>query len=105
MQAQGGGIDESESWARDAPLPACIGHELLDSLSGKLAPSERRHREKGFEQAHRYVDRAARAGGTGPIGKSFPFPPRGDQRRVDVEVQAGLAFVPAPEKEGPGDVQ
>ena len=60
-----------------------------------LSRTEQEYRELAFREAHRYVDRAARAGGM-PAGskKSFPIRPRADHRRVDVEVSGGVAFVP-----------
>jgi hypothetical protein len=95
MQAQGGGIEESEPWAQDAPLPARDAHDLLSRLAAKLNPAERRHREKAFEDAHGYVTGAATRGGAdAPVKKSFPYPPRADHRRVDIEVRVGRAFVP-----------
>jgi hypothetical protein len=95
VQAQGGGIEESEAWARDQPLPAPEGHTFLDTLRDKLSPSEQAMRVEAFAESHVFIDVAAAAGGAGAgTCKSFPRRPRKDQRRVDIVVIKGLAFVP-----------
>jgi hypothetical protein len=67
---------------------------MLNDLYDRLTEVERRFREEAFIEAHDYVDVAAAAGGVGFIKKSFPRKPRRDHRRIDIEVQKGLAFVP-----------
>jgi hypothetical protein len=94
IQAQGGGTEESESWARATPptLSDVIG--LIDRLEARLTPKERRIREKGFAQLRRVVEQAAKAGGIWARSiRSFPQPPLGDIR-VDLEVITGRACVP-----------
>lgn len=94
VQAQGGGIEESEAWAQDVPLPVEEGHERLDVLREKLAPREQEMRADAFVSAHEFIDRAARDGGaTAGTSKSYPTRPRRDKRRVDVVVIKGVAFV------------
>lgn len=98
VQAQGGGVEESVAWARKEPPTVDDGHSFLVDLHGLLTRSEQYLREEAFERAHAYVDQAGAAGGAwatnGPIKKSFPPVPRTGQRRVDIEVQKGGAFVP-----------
>jgi len=94
VQAQGAGVEESVPWVQPVPPTARNGHGMLTDLRAKLASSEQRYRESAFDEAHRFVDRTARNGGTGPTKKSFPLKPRSDHRRVDIEVHKGLAFVP-----------
>lgn len=96
LQAQGGRIEQSEAWAQDTPLPATEGFRRLDLLKDRLSPREQEYREKAFDLARRFIIQVAGAGGTGPTKKSYPQPPRRDQRRVDIEVIKGLAFVPEP---------
>jgi hypothetical protein len=68
---------------------------MIDTLKEKLTPPEQQHREEAFGQAHVFVQRAEAKGGVdAPVSKSFPHTPRRDQRRVDIEVHAGTAFVP-----------
>ena len=91
------------------PPTQADGHRFLDELYAKLTPAEQRHREEAFEAAHLQVDRAAAVGGMPFSKKSFPKPARSDGRRVDIEVQKGVAFVPEPpepeeEVDGPAPV-
>lgn len=67
---------------------------MLEELRARLTSKEREAREQAFEQAHRFIDNAARVGGVGPTTRSYPQPPRKDQRRVDIEVIKGIAFTP-----------
>ena len=93
FQAQGGGLEESEPWAEEEPLQALQGHRLLAGLQLKIPRREADLREKAFEDAHKYIDRAAASGGVGPpLKKSYVVRGSRDQR-VDIEVQKGLAFV------------
>jgi len=50
---------------------------MLDELAGQLTPSELEARQDAFEQAREFVNRAAQAGGVGPVKKSFPRKPYG----------------------------
>jgi hypothetical protein len=94
LQAQGGDIEESESWTQDNPLLLSNGHQKLNILHDKLNPAEQGYRQQAFAQAGEFMERAADAGGAGSgTRKSFPQRPRRDQRRIDIEVIKGLAFV------------
>lgn len=91
-------MEESEPWARRSPLPVADGHTSLTTLDAKLTLVESKLRADAFWQAHRAIDRFAAAGGAPaeprPFKKSYlPRPRRPDDRRVDIEVQAGRAFV------------
>jgi hypothetical protein len=93
LQAQGGGIEESEAWSEEDALTEIRGHELLTRLKYRLAKDEYLLRQEAFQKAHRFIDNAAKNGGVGPMKQSWPQPPRRDCRRVDIEVQSGRAFV------------
>jgi hypothetical protein len=93
FQAQGGGIEESEAWDEEDPLPALDAHRLLTRLKYKITKNEYLIRREAFAKAHRFIDGSAANGGTGPTKQSWPQPPRRDQRRVDIEVQSGRAFI------------
>lgn len=69
---------------------------MLEELRSKLSPRERELRDAAFRQADAFIQRAAAAGGVGPVKKTFPRLPDQDGRRVDIEVHKGLAFVPLP---------
>jgi hypothetical protein len=103
IQAQGGNTEESESWDQGTPLLAITAYEYLENLKIKIGRREADLRSVGFDQAARYIDRMHARGGTDPappiIRKSYPQPPRPDQRRVDIEVYRGRAFIPEPRKE------
>jgi hypothetical protein len=92
FQAQGGGVEESEAWDEELPLPGTEGHRLLTRLKYKLDREDYLLRQEAFGKAHRFITNAAPAG-VGPTKQSWPQPPRRDQRRVDIEVQSGRAFV------------
>ena len=101
FQAQGAGMQESEKWNQPQPLTAVDGHSLLESLREKIAPTEAAIRAGAFADAHGFIDAARIVGGAPqdnryPLKKTFRvFPdPRGRRdRRVDIEVHAGRAFV------------
>ena len=67
VQAQGGGLEASESWSQDEPLTAKQGRTLLQQLKAKLSKKERRERKHHQDP--------------------------GSDIRVDVEVLGGTAFV------------
>jgi len=97
VQAQDGDVGEdgvSVSWAQEDPPTASQGHAMLDELRERLGQAARRCREDAFRRAHQHIDRAARAGGIPFSKRSFMVGPRPDRRRVDIEVQKGIAFVP-----------
>ena len=96
VQAQGGGTEKSVSWAHDEPPTASDGQRMLDQLAAQLSPAELQARQDAFAQAREFINRAAQAGGIGPIKKSFPRKPVRGGIRVDIEVQKGIAFVPDP---------
>jgi hypothetical protein len=92
FQAQGGSLQESEPWDEDQALRALKAHHLLEGLRLKIRPGEAEHRQEPFLKAHRFIDSAATSGGVGFCKKSYVA--RGSRdRRVDIEVQSGLAFV------------
>lgn len=92
VQAQGGGTEQSVSWAQDLPPTTTDGHRMLDKLYNQLTASEQRDRDDAFRLAHNFVDAAGAKGGVdAPVSKSFP---RGQTIRVDIEVNKGRAFVP-----------
>lgn len=96
LQAQGGGLEESEPWDRTTPLPQSEGLGLVLKLENKLTAGELKERERAFSQLRTNIARWATIGGLQKTDKliklSYPKPQRGDVR-VDVEVHAGVAFV------------
>lgn len=95
VQTQGGGTEESRTWAQASPPLASQVLDLVDELEASLTPTARRERAEGFRQIREHVRRLAAAGGIdAPHIRSFPQPPLEGGIRVDLEVLAGRACVP-----------
>src|SRR6266852_2267443 len=95
VQAQGGGTEKSVPWAQSTPPTANDGQRMLDELAAQLTDTELQERQDAFAQAREFINRAAQAGGVGPMKKSFPRKAVRGGIRVDIEVQKGIAFIPA----------
>jgi hypothetical protein len=97
VQAQGGGAEESESWAKSRPPTVTQVLATVDLLEEKLTPKQRRDRAEPFADVRRHIQNAGRTGGLWahprPYRKSFTK--RGSTDiRVDLEVLRGRACVP-----------
>lgn len=93
IQAQGGGIEESESWACENPPTWEEGIEKLEKLREKLSKSEQKNREKLFDKAERFIKAAGEKNGvSAPVSKKFQKKGSKDVR-IDIEVIVGIAFV------------
>lgn len=91
FQAQGEGIEKSESWAQDEPISKIDGLSLLEKLWNKLTQKERDIREKPYEDAKRYVENVD--GGIDAVVKKSFKNRRTKDVRIDVEVLGGTAFL------------
>lgn len=92
IQAQGGGLEASESWAQDKPLKAKKGLSLLKKLKEKIPAKEAEKRAKEFDKAADLIERLEDGGGVDAhFSKSFRK--KGSDVRVDIEVLGGRAFV------------
>jgi uncharacterized protein with von Willebrand factor type A (vWA) domain len=95
IQAQGGGLEKSEPWARPTPPTEGEMLEMCDRLEMRLTPREREDRERPFADLRQYIRRAARSGGVSAPFAPRSFPKRGSKDiRVDLEVITGMACVP-----------
>lgn len=94
IQAQGGGTEKSESWARDTPPSESEMLNLCDALEAKLTDREKDDRAQPLSQLRRFIRSAAQGGGvSAPVSKSWLK--RGSRDiRVDLEVVKGKACVP-----------
>ena len=93
IQAQGGGIEESESWAKEIPPTWEEGLEKLEKLKEKLSKKERENRKELFDKAERFIKAAGKKGGvTAKVTKKIQKKDSEDVR-IDIEVIAGVAFV------------
>lgn len=93
IQVQGGGFEDSESWASEEPLPAEEGLNMLEELRSRIPKNEAELREKEFEKARNFIVTASEKGGVdAPVSKTFKRAGSRDVR-VDIEVIKGRAFV------------
>jgi hypothetical protein len=94
-QAQGAGVEASKPWAQADPLLSADGRLPLTALENGLAPGEKAARAGAFVRANQYIDRCEQAGGVAAtVIRSFPVANDTDGRCIDLEVKAGMAFVP-----------
>lgn len=94
IQAQGGKVEKSRSWAElDVPTKS-KGHGFIDDLKEQLTPSELTARLDCIRKAKKWVDAAPKNGYTvvTPIKTSFPPCPPIKDIRVDGEIHSGSAF-------------
>lgn len=92
FQAQGGGVEESESWSQDQPLSKSQGLQLLARLKARLPAKARGQRKKAFRQAERYIQQAE-GGIDAHKLKSFYDDKKDRSIRVDLEILSGRAFI------------
>ena len=90
LQAQGGGVEESEILTGVTPITVEQGIAGLGALREKLTRRQVKERAEPFRRAERFIRNAQAGGGVGPPGKSFALP-RSDIR-VDVEILVGINF-------------
>ncbi len=98
FQAQDNKLEESEPWHRIDPIPAHDGRTLLEKLNKKLSKADRACRKKAFLKCKAAIDEGEKNGGLGICKKSFFDDPLHKEVRVDLEVNAGLAFIKEDEK-------
>lgn len=92
FQAQGGGLEESESWSQEEPFNKKDALELLGKLKSKLSDKELKKREKAFRSAESYIKNAT--GGIDAVKKkSFYDDKKNRSIRVDIEILGGKAFL------------
>jgi len=103
IQAQGPkkgpSVEITRSWAQASPPTVQEGLAWLDELWHELSSYEQDCRREAYDKAKEFILRAGKCGGVRRIKQSYPQPPRGDQRRIDIEVLSGAAFVPESESE------
>lgn len=91
IQAQGGGTEASESWARATPPTERELLEICDRLEAQLSPREQRDRADALARLRQFIgDNANQGGLSAPLKKSFQKAV-GSDIRVDLEVITGTA--------------
>lgn len=93
FQAQGAGLEKSVCWGRNSSITKNEGYEYLEKLQQKLTPAELKAREDCFQRARVFVSRVPSNGIAAPVHHSFTPQPPQKSIRVDIEVNAGIAFV------------
>lgn len=93
IQAQGDGLEESESWSENTPITHSVGLAKKEDLKNKLSRRELNLRADAFNKAKKFIDRAGDAGGvTAEVSKTYMVKSEA-QKRVDIEVISGEAFI------------
>jgi hypothetical protein len=87
----------SWNWSQRYPLDVFTANTKLSEFLDILTPVQIGRRRDAFYKASRFINGAALGGGTGPTKQSFSArDPQYPDARVDINVDAGLAFVPVP---------
>ncbi len=85
----------SWNWSQRYPLDVFTANSRLSEFLDILTPVQIGRRRDAFYRASRFINGAALGGGTGPTKQSFNArDPQYPDARVDINVDAGLAFVP-----------
>ncbi len=93
IQAQGGGVEESEKWALEKPPTWQEGISMLNNLEEKLSPREQENRQELFDKAEDYIKAVGEKGGVdAQVSKTFLKKGSRDVR-IDIEVILGTAFI------------
>ncbi|KAA3622600.1 MAG: hypothetical protein DWQ02_25755 [Bacteroidetes bacterium] len=91
IQAQGDGLEESESWAQDEPLTKKEGLSILEKLKLKLKKSDYLLRKDQFEDAKRFIENID--GGIDAVKKKTFRNRKTKDARIDIEILGGTAFI------------
>jgi RHS repeat-associated protein len=87
----------SYAWSQPSPLRAAVAIFELEHLRLQLTADQLDRRDEAFADAQRFIVNASAGGGTGPRKITFQnrfLSAKYNDARVDIEVLAGLAFVP-----------
>lgn len=90
LQAQGDGLEASETWEQMEPLSKDHGLSLLEKLKHKISSKDQQQRVRQFEEAKRFIEQT-QGGVDAPLRKTFRNRKTKDVR-VDIEVWSGTAF-------------
>jgi RHS repeat-associated protein len=94
IQAQGSGLEDSESWARPTPPTASEGAAMLDALWGRLTRRQQEIRSQAYQVLRKFILSRPPVGL--PAGYSNRWANPGEDpkvARLDLEVLAGSAFL------------
>ncbi|MCK8502038.1 hypothetical protein [Myxococcus fulvus] len=92
-----GNSELSRPWSQPEPRSATQGHADVTSLYNECNEAQQERRTKAFNDARRFIDNAVPQGVKTPVSTSFKnrnLPQKFKDSRVDLEVKAGIAFIP-----------
>jgi hypothetical protein len=92
-QAHGGGTEKSVKWELDDPPTKSEMLRMLDALWLALTDTERKLRERLFDQARDFVRRCPAGGIWADLTKKFQNLKMKGGIRLDLEVKAGQSAV------------
>ena len=98
IQAQGNKTEKSSSWSIITDHTKNMGISSLNNLKGQLTPVEIRLRTNSIIKAENRINTAPRGGVSAPMRKSYYDDFRNRHIRIDIEVNAGIAFIDNPPK-------
>lgn len=96
FQAQGNGVEKSATWATNNDFYKDEGIERVDDLQAQLTAIEYNERNIALQKARNFVNFAPAEGHFGQLKKSFHNNIQQRRIRVDLEINAGAAFLTRP---------
>lgn len=96
IQAQGGGTEKSSSWTIDGDITKGMGIANVNDLVAQLTPAELNLRVMAIQKSKDRINTSPNNGVTAVMKKSFYDDFRNKKIRVDIEVNAGIAFIDNP---------
>ncbi|MBT7827929.1 MAG: hypothetical protein HN600_15180 [Bacteroidetes bacterium] len=100
IQAQGNNTEKSAPWAIQNNHTKNMGIERVDNLSNQLTPAELNLRTNSLQDARNRINTAPSYGIAAVMKKSYYDDFRNRQIRIDIEVNAGIAFIDEPQPNG-----
>ncbi len=97
FQAQGNGIEKSEAWAQQDDVYKDNGTDMLDDLETQLTQAEFDDRYIALQKARDFVNRCP-LDGVPPLKKTYSNNLQNRAVRIDIEVNAGVAFLTRPKE-------
>jgi hypothetical protein len=96
VQAQGNGTEKSSSWASNHDVTKGMGLLSVDGLIAQLEPAELHLRTTALQKSKDRINSAPSNGVIAVMKKSYYDDFRNKKVRVDIEVNAGTAFIDNP---------
>lgn len=99
IQAQGDGTEKSAAWAILTDHFKYMGIASVDNVDSQLTNAERNVRRNALQQCRNRILTTPSYGVSAQMKKSYYDDFRNRQIRVDIEVNAGVAFMDNPPNE------